>query len=81
MSLGKRGAAMEATVTSKGQITLPKPIRDELGIRGGATSDLWWIAALRPEAQGVRRQRDRRSTRTGAVCHFLDRLSYRRNQS
>ena len=36
MSPGKRGAAMEATVTSKGQITLPKPIRDELGIHKGS---------------------------------------------
>jgi len=36
MSLGRRGAAMEATVTSKGQITLPKPLRDELGIHKGS---------------------------------------------
>jgi antitoxin PrlF len=29
-------AAVEATVTSKGQITLPKPIRQRLGIQTGS---------------------------------------------
>jgi antitoxin PrlF len=27
---------MSATVTSKGQVTIPKPIRDRLGIKAGA---------------------------------------------
>jgi AbrB family looped-hinge helix DNA binding protein len=31
-----RTAAVEATVTSKGQITLPKPIRERLGIQTGS---------------------------------------------
>ncbi len=38
MGLAKpnRSAAVEATVTSKGQITLPKPIRQRLGIQTGS---------------------------------------------
>jgi AbrB family looped-hinge helix DNA binding protein len=38
MGLAKsnRAAAVEATVTSKGQITLPKPIRQRLGIQTGS---------------------------------------------
>ena len=38
MGLAKpnRAAAVEATVTSKGQITLPKPIRQRLGIETGS---------------------------------------------
>jgi antitoxin PrlF len=32
----ERTAAIEATVTSKGQITLPKPIRQRLGIQTGS---------------------------------------------
>ena len=37
MALAKSdgAAAVEATVTSKGQITLPKPIRQRLGIQTG----------------------------------------------
>lgn len=37
MGLAKanRAAAVESTVTSKGQITLPKPIRQRLGIQTG----------------------------------------------
>jgi AbrB family looped-hinge helix DNA binding protein len=31
-----RATAVESTVTSKGQITLPKPIRQRLGIRTGS---------------------------------------------
>jgi AbrB family looped-hinge helix DNA binding protein len=31
-----RGLAVEATVTSKGQVTLPKPIRQRLGIETGS---------------------------------------------
>ncbi len=30
---------MKATVTSKGQVTIPKPIRDRLGITSGVTLD------------------------------------------
>lgn len=38
MGLAKpnQSAALEATVTSKGQITLPKPIRQRLGIQTGS---------------------------------------------
>ena len=38
MNLGRpnRTTAVEATVTSKGQITLPKPIRQRLGIQTGS---------------------------------------------
>lgn len=38
MGLAKtsRSAAVESTVTSKGQITLPKPIRLRLGVRTGS---------------------------------------------
>jgi AbrB family looped-hinge helix DNA binding protein len=30
---------MAATVTSKGQVTIPKPVRDLLGIKPGSTVD------------------------------------------
>lgn len=30
---------MRATVSEKGQVTIPKPIRDALGIRAGTTID------------------------------------------
>jgi AbrB family looped-hinge helix DNA binding protein len=33
--VGLTGIAMSATVTSKGQVTIPKPIRDRLGIKPG----------------------------------------------
>jgi antitoxin PrlF len=38
MHMGRpgRATAAEATVTSKGQITLPKPIRQRLGIQTGS---------------------------------------------
>ena len=38
MSLGRPGheATVEATVTSKGQITLPKSLRERLGIQTGS---------------------------------------------
>ena len=30
---------MRATVSSKGQVTIPKPLRDQLGIRSGTVID------------------------------------------
>jgi antitoxin PrlF len=35
VSLGITRTAMSNTVTSKGQVTIPKPIRDRLGIKPG----------------------------------------------
>ena len=45
-----RTAAMESTVTSKGQITLPKPIRQRLGIQTG--SRIRFLVDARGHLQG-----------------------------
>ena len=52
MSLAKpnRAAAVESTVTSKGQITLPKPIRERLGIQTG--SRIRFLVDARGRLQG-----------------------------
>ena len=52
MSLAKpsRTAAVESTVTSKGQITLPKPIRERLGIQTG--SRIRFLVDARGRLQG-----------------------------
>jgi len=36
---GNTEAIMATTVTSKGQVTIPKPVRDRLGIRPGSAVD------------------------------------------
>jgi AbrB family looped-hinge helix DNA binding protein len=40
---------MSTTVTSKGQVTIPKPIRDRLGIRAGSAVEF----ELAPDGQVV----------------------------
>ena len=40
---------MAATVTSKGQVTIPKPVRDLLGIKPGNTVDF----QRAPDGRGV----------------------------
>jgi antitoxin PrlF len=37
--MGITEAAMPTTVTSKGQVTIPKPVRDRLGIKPGNAVD------------------------------------------
>ena len=37
INLGITEGAMATTVTSKGQVTIPKPVRDRLGIGPGST--------------------------------------------
>jgi antitoxin PrlF len=42
MSRGSnRSAGKRARMTSKGQVTIPKTIRDQLGLRSGATLHFW----------------------------------------
>ena len=36
-----RGAGSRATMTSKGQVTIPKAIRDQLGLGPGVTLHFW----------------------------------------
>ena len=52
---------MLATITSKGQITLPKPIRDQLGLDTGAVLDFQVLAdntisvrQVKPDARRIR---------------------------
>jgi len=52
---------MAATVTSKGQVTIPKKVRDFLGIRAGSSVDFELTGTgdvlLRPVSAGRRRVR------------------------
>jgi antitoxin PrlF len=52
MGLAKanRSGAVESTVTSKGQITLPKPIRQRLGVQTG--SKIRFLVDARGRLQG-----------------------------
>ena len=52
---------MYATLTSKGQVTLPKEIRDRLGLDAGSTLDFQLLAdntitvrAVKPDARRIR---------------------------
>ena len=36
-----QGAGKRATMTSKGQVTIPKAIRDQLGLKSGVTLHFW----------------------------------------